>query len=129
MLMMPISSLYIPVFAIFLVVITLRIGTYRRRNRINLGDGGDPKFLRMIRGQGNFIELVPMALILLVLMEITGASGTLLHGLFIALLVGRVLHYLQLTGVFKPLLFRPLGMVLTLGTILVASCYLLLNIS
>ena len=123
---LPVSSLYVPLFGIFLMVITLRVGMIRLRSNISLGDGGDPEFLKLIRGQANFIELVPISLILLVLLELSGAGNTMLHVLYLLLLVGRVSHYVQITGIVEPVLFRAGGMVLTFTAILGASIALLL---
>ena len=64
----------------------------RRRTGINLGDGGDTLMLRAIRGHGNFAEYVPLALILLAALELNGTSLYVLHGLGLALLIGRLLH-------------------------------------
>ena len=48
--------------------------------------------LRVIRGHANFAEYVPLALIMLGVLELSGASPYLLHGLGVALLAGRLLH-------------------------------------
>lgn len=125
--LLPITSLYVAIFALFFVAITLRIGLYRGANRISFGDGGDKKFLAKIRAQANFSESTPIALIVIGLVELSGASTTWVHGLFITLLAGRVSHYLQLTHVLKPLIFRQGGMILTFSAIITGSIYLLLN--
>ena len=52
------------VFAVLHVIFTLRVGGYRFSNNISLGDGGDKELLNRIRGHGNFIEQVPIALVL-----------------------------------------------------------------
>ena len=59
-----VSSLYVPLFAIMLALITLRVGMYRARTKVNFGDGGDKAFGRIMRAQMNFAETVPMALLL-----------------------------------------------------------------
>ena len=90
-------------------------------------DGGDRQFAKLIRGHGNFAETVPIALVLIALLELQGSSNFTLHVLGTALVIGRISHYIQLTGLVKPLIFRTGGMILTLGTIVSASVRLLLG--
>ncbi len=45
-----------------------------------------------LRVQANFIENVPIALLLLLVLEIQGIPGTILHGLGASLFVCRILH-------------------------------------
>lgn len=119
----------IPVYAAILglmfFVFTLRVGLYRFKSRVSLGDAGDKTLRKRIRGQGNFVETVPLVLLLLVLMESAGASNTWLHSLGAMLVLGRLSHYLQITDMVKPLLFRMGGMLATLIPALVASIWLL----
>lgn len=119
----------IPVYAAILglmfFVFTLRVGLYRFKSRVSLGDAGDKTLRKRIRGQGNFVETVPLVLLLLVLMESAGASNTWLHSLGAMLVLGRLSHYLQITDMVKPLFFRMGGMLATLIPALVASIWLL----
>lgn len=57
-----------------------------------LGDGGDTRLLRVIRGHANFAEYVPFILLMMAMLEIDHTSIYVLHALGIALLVGRLLH-------------------------------------
>lgn len=123
-----VSALYAGLLGIMFVVFTLRVGLYRKDNRISLGDGGDAELLKRMRAQGNFCETVPIALILLVLMETSGASNGLLHGLGSVLVAGRMAHFLQLSELIKPIIFRMLGMMATLLVILVSSAWLLMGV-
>ncbi len=121
-----ITPIYAALLGLFFVPITLRVGLYRVNNKIDLGDGGDKKLLRMMRAQANFIETVPLLVILLVLMELAGASSIWLHSLGGALLAGRVLHYIGLSGL-GPFIGRPIGIMATLISYLAASGWLLYN--
>ena len=122
--LLSITPIYIAILGLIMVPITLRVGLHRMKNQVDLGDGGDKKFLRLIRGQANFVETVPLAVALLVVMELMGADDAWLHGLGAALVVGRVLHYLGLTGM-GPFIGRPAGMVLTFTTYIVSSAWIL----
>ena len=72
--------------------LTVMVVVRRLQARVSFLDGGDKLLLRRIRAHGNFTETVPMALLLMALLEISGLSsiGLIIFG--IALLLGRVLH-------------------------------------
>ena len=122
-----VTPIYAALLGLLFVPFTLRVGLYRVKNEINLGDGNDPELLRIMRGQGNFIETVPLALVLLILMEVLGASGTWLHALGAALVIGRILHYIGVTEM-GPFNGRPVGMIATLTVYLVASLWILVEL-
>lgn len=64
----------------------------RVQARVSLLDGGDKPLVRRIRAHANFTETVPMALILMALLELGGLQSTWLWGLGICLVLGRVMH-------------------------------------
>ena len=115
--MLPVvTAFYAGLNALILVWLTFEVVARRRRGRISLGDGDDPKFAKVIRGHGNAAETIPIALTLLALTELMGAPGVALHAAGLALTVGRLAHALHFTG-RAGFQFRPIGMVLTLLTI------------
>ncbi len=124
----PVTSLYTAILGFMFIAITLRVALTRHATRISLGDGGNHEFNKLIRGQANFTETTPIALILLLLLELQGTSSMTLHTIGIALTAGRIAHYLQLTGTIKPLIFRVGGMILTLGAISTAAVRLLTQV-
>jgi len=56
------------------------------------GDGGDQGLAKRIRSHGNFAEYVPFTLILIGLLEASGASHGLVLTLLVVLFVARLLH-------------------------------------
>lgn len=88
----------------------------RVQTGVNLQDGGDLTLLRRIRAHGNFTETVPMALLLLLLLELRGLSAPWLIGFGSALLLGRVLHAFSLLTNNAPWSRRG-GTVLTVAVI------------
>jgi len=86
-----VTPLYAGLLAIWFLVLSWRV-VQRRRSGIFLGDGGDQAMLRVIRGHANFAEYVPLALLLLGMLEVGHHSIYLLHALGITLLVARLLH-------------------------------------
>ena len=124
--LLSITPIYIALLGLLFIPFTLRVGLCRVKTNIFIGTGNDPELLRRTRGQGNFVETVPMALLLLVAMELVGAKDAWLHGLGIPLVIGRICHYLAITEL-APKALRPIGMSATMITILVSSLWILIN--
>lgn len=88
----PLTLLFTGLCALMQCALTVMVVVRRLQARVSFLDGGDKLLLRRIRAHGNFTETVPMALLLMALLEISGLSsiGLIIFG--IALLLGRVLH-------------------------------------
>jgi uncharacterized membrane protein YecN with MAPEG domain len=89
---MMVTPLYAGLLALWLVVLSIAVIRRRGSGRISLGDGGNADMLRVIRGQANFAEYVPLALLLMLMLEMSHYSIYVLHALGITLLVARLLH-------------------------------------
>ena len=124
---MRITALYAGALALLFVLLSVRVIAVRQKARVALGDGGDALLARRIRVQANFAEYVPLALILVGLCESLAAPGLLVHGLGLALLLGRASHAWGMSQAEEVLAFRSVGMVLTFGVLLVgaAGCLVL----
>jgi uncharacterized protein len=102
----------------------------RVSENVLFGDGGDDAVLKRIRAHANFSEYVPLALILIGLLEAGGSGHALVQGLLVALLIGRILHPI---GMFAPpnsprqFACRGGGILLTLAVLGVAAIALLLR--
>ncbi len=107
-----VTALYAGILAIFLVILVLRVVRMRIKNKIGLGDGGIPELHQSIRTHGNFTEIVPILLILMVIMEQSLFSPLFLHLFGIGVVLSRLLHFMGL----KESSFRSWGR--TSGTIL-----------
>lgn len=116
-----ITALYAAIFGLAIVVLSIAVSVTRARKGIEHGDGGDDRLHRLIRIHGNFAEFVPLALVLMLILEIGGGSPTLLHGLGIALIVGRVAHIFGLAGARDWRPGRAAGSLLTNAVIVVAA--------
>ncbi len=125
--LLSVTPVYLALLGLMFLPFTMRVGLYRVKNEILIGDGADPELLRRIRGQGNFIETVPLAILLLIIMETLGASATWLHALGSLLVAGRLLHYIAMTEV-GPAIGRPVGMMATLAVFAVASIWILVDV-
>jgi uncharacterized membrane protein YecN with MAPEG domain len=111
-----ISSFYAALSALLIVWLSLRVIKLRRAKKVRLGDGGEPELQVAIRAQGNATEYIPISLILLILLELSGAHLALVHSGGIAMLVGRIVHARGLlTGNLR---YRVLGMQVTIFTLI-----------
>lgn len=116
-----ITGLYTAVLAFLQIVFTLNIVRLRRGNKVSLGDGGHDHILRKIRAHGNFTETVPLALILMILAELSGSPLWCIHVLGLMLIAGRTLHYAGITTGKGYGSLRFYGMVLTLSVYLLGG--------
>ena len=64
----------------------------RAQTKVDLLDGGDYALLRRIRAHGNFSETAPLALLLLLLLELSAWSSAWIITFGSLLVVGRCLH-------------------------------------
>ena len=87
-----ITGLYAGLLGILLVAEIVRVGLTRKRVRVALMDGGNSELMVAIRQHGNFIEMVPMCLILIGILELQGMSIYVIHALGIVLFVSRLIH-------------------------------------
>jgi uncharacterized membrane protein YecN with MAPEG domain len=87
-----ITMLYAGLCTILVVFLGLRVVQFRFRNKIGLGDGGDPTLQRRVRVHANAVENLPLALLLLGGMELNGYSPALVHGFGATLFVSRLAH-------------------------------------
>jgi uncharacterized protein len=117
----PITALYAGLLGLLMLILAFRVVAVRRATSIGLGDGGDALLLSRIRIHGNAAEYIPLALILMLVLEINGASAAWLHGLGTALVIGRVAHAQGLSQVPGVSVGRFVGNVLTWGVIMVAA--------
>jgi uncharacterized membrane protein YecN with MAPEG domain len=89
---MVVTPLYAAALVLWFLVLTLRVVQERSKSRVSLGDGGNTALQRAIRGHANFAEYVPLALLLLAILEISRFSSYVIHALGLTLLLARLLH-------------------------------------
>jgi uncharacterized membrane protein YecN with MAPEG domain len=87
-----ITALYASLCALWIVRLSLQVIKLRRQHRVLLGDDGHPDLQTAIRVQGNATEYIPITLILMIILEWSGAPWWLIHIAGIALLTGRFIH-------------------------------------
>lgn len=120
-----ITSLYATPIAILFVVLSARVITYRRGNRISMGDQGDNSLLKRMRAQANCAEYAPFGILLMILIEMQGVAIWAVHGVGMLLLVGRLMHGVGFSASPPIMTLRVWGMMLTLSAYLLAILVLL----
>ena len=122
---MPILPIYAALLVLLFVALSVRTLRVRRRLKIAIGDAGDMRMLRAMRVHSNFAEYVPLALLMIYLVEAGGAPAAVVHALGIGLLAGRLSHAFGVSREREQLQYRVVGMALTFTVLLVAAAYLL----
>lgn len=120
-----ITAFYGALLAILMLLLAYRVSLARRSSQVGLGDGAQAALTQAIRVHGNFIEYVPLALLLLLLTEQTAMSRLVIHILGAALLVGRLIHAWGLAHAEGYSFGRFWGTLLTWLVILLCSLILL----
>jgi len=76
MISIPITALFIGIFVVLQIPLTVMVGYRRARTGIQFFDGGDQALLRRMRAPGNYTETVPIVLLAMAASELTGARTT-----------------------------------------------------
>lgn len=112
---LPITAAVAAACAVLLLITA--IDTVRQRFRLMVphGDAGDRRLTNAMRSHGNLAEHAPIVIILLGLLESSGANRTALCAIGSAFVIARVLH---IWGLYHPKengppMTRSIGVVLT----------------
>ena len=87
-----ITPLYAGILGLFYLYLAFQVIRRRMGKGVGLGDGGHPDLTRAIRVHANFAEYVPLALILLLMLEGQGYSPWFVHVLGVLLVFARLAH-------------------------------------
>ncbi|MDX2073968.1 MAG: MAPEG family protein [Alphaproteobacteria bacterium] len=132
--MFPVTTFFAALSAFMLVALSVNVIRTRQRTRTIIGDGGNEIMQRATRAQANFSEYVPMALIMMALLEAAGTRSWVLVVLGLLLLAGRASHAYSLlvhevkyegASLNERIKFRKAGMIATFFVIVVEGLLLL----
>ncbi|HKJ16969.1 MAG TPA: MAPEG family protein [Xanthomonadales bacterium] len=87
-----VTILYAGLLGIISLVLSFLVGNIRGKAGVSIGDGGNKDLLLAMRRQANFVEYVPLALILIGFLEMNGVSGTVIHTMGAVLVISRIAH-------------------------------------
>jgi uncharacterized protein len=111
-----VTLFFVGILALLQCALTALVITRRLEAKVSLLDGGDKPLTNRMRAHGNFTETVPIAIIMMALLEMRGIPSAWLWVIGSTLTLGRVLHAVCLTT-RKPTWGRPIGMGLTVAVI------------
>ncbi len=118
-----ITLLYAGLLGLVAVGLMMAVGRARAATGINTGDGGNDDLIIPMRSQANFVEFVPLALILIGMLEMNGVSATAIHALCAVLLVARLCHAFGFTAAHPTHVLRSVGAVGSMLSLVVASIW------
>jgi uncharacterized membrane protein YecN with MAPEG domain len=117
------------VLAVMQMLLLLRAARGRGLYQTGLGDGGNPALLQRIRAHGNLAENAPLFLILLGLVEVTGQNPTIVAIYAAIFILSRFSHALGLSISSGVTIFRLVGVLGTVFTIIALCVSLGLTLS
>ena len=124
----PITGMYAAVCALLILVLAFRVVQARFRHRVGIGDAGHADLALRVRVHANAVEYVPLALLLILMLELGGATTIWIHALGGTLLLARILHAIGLSTSSGRSPGRFVGTLLTWAVLLLASAILLLGV-
>ncbi len=124
---MPITTaLYAGLLGLVAFGVAFAAGQMRGRLNVSVGDGGNPALLCAMRRHANFAEWVPLALILIALLELNGVSALSIHWLGAVLVISRILHAVGLKPDTMKTVPRFIGATGTVLVTTIASIWLII---
>ena len=109
---LPITLTLAGAAALLHIWLAARVSRLRRGFKISLGDGGNDALLRRIRAHGNYVENMPIVLILIGLIELAGGDKRILWAAAIAFILSRILHAFGMDQP-SPSRLRMIGMIVS----------------
>lgn len=114
-----ITLFYTGLFTLLVVFLSARVIVLRNKHKIAIGDGDNTELQLAVRAQGNALEYLPLALLLIFMIEAAGLSSVIIQVLCLVLLIGRLLHAYAIPA--KNLRLRVVGMMLTFVVLLATA--------
>jgi uncharacterized protein len=118
---------YAALLGLVYVYLALRVIKARYRVKAALGTAGDAGLERAVRVHGNFAEYVPFALLLILLVGLTGWGVWAVRGLGALLLAARLLHAYGVSQEAENYAYRKFGMIATFTVFGVCAVLLLIK--
>ncbi len=118
-----ITTLYAGLLGMILLATSYKAGSLRGKLNIPLGHGDNLELHLAMRRQANFVEYVPMILILVALLEMDGAPKLAIHCMGAGLVIFRACHALGVEAHTMSSKGRFVGAAGTALTLLIASVW------
>jgi uncharacterized membrane protein YecN with MAPEG domain len=95
---LPITALFAGLLTVFALVLSGYAGGFRGKSGISIlfGSPENMELAERVRIHQNFLEYVPLALIMMALIEINGGNTTFLYVFGVVLIISRIAHAIGL---------------------------------
>ena len=120
-----IVALYVALNLILAIVLMMRVGLMRSKEKVNIGDGGSAPLFARIRAHANFVENAPLALIGLFALAGLSAAPIALHIFGGVFTFGRVAHAHGMAQKDASGIGRVIGALTAMLTLLGMALYML----
>ncbi len=125
--LIPLTALYGSILGLMFIGLTSYVGLLRGKTGISLMHGDNPRLAERIRRQGNFTEMVPLALILMAGAELNGAGANWLHAIGGILVLSRLIHPFGIHFDNPSAPWRVIGAVGSLLSMLIAIIFIFMS--
>lgn len=121
----PITLMYASVFALFALVLSFRAGSFRGKAGVSVlfGEPANMDLAERVRVHQNFLEYVPMIVIVMGAIEASGGSAMFLYVVGDLLFISRIAHAIGLKHDNMAHVGRLIGAGGTALLTLVVACY------
>ena len=94
----PITLLYVSIFAIFALVLSFKAGGFRGKSGISVlfGEPANMELAEKVRTHQNFLEYMPMFLLVFAAVELNGGSNLFLYIVGDLMIIARIAHAIGL---------------------------------
>ncbi|HYM35947.1 MAG TPA: MAPEG family protein [Steroidobacteraceae bacterium] len=123
-----ITAIYAALLGLMSVAVAFPAGSLRGKLNISIGDGGNHDLLLAMRRHANFVEWVPLALIVIALLEMNGVTKVAIHSLGAALVIARAAHAIGIKKDTMKNVGRFIGAAGTALIMIVSSVWLLVRV-
>lgn len=86
------TAIYACILAVLICRLSMNVIKARRRNKVALGDGDCKELIVARSAQSNAIDYCPIALILMLFLELNGGHVILIHIAGVLFVSGRIIH-------------------------------------
>ncbi len=121
------TAIYASLLALLMIVLSTRVSVMRAKTDIPILHGDNIALAERIRQHANFTENVPMALILMGIVELSGADALWLNAIGATLLFSRIIHPFGVNADNNYRVARGMGALLTTVSVLISVVFILLN--
>ena len=119
---LPVTLITASILALMCLVLAFRVGAGRFKHHVAMGDGGNADMVVRMRTHANFVEYVPLILILMGMLEMSGVNRIALMVMGVLLIVFRIFHAIGMPR-RAPNFFRAAGAFGTIGVMAAAAVW------